>query len=208
MSFGTIAIWLVLILNISVSYLVFKKCTLGTFRTAAYMLILFTAFIFDLSGLSFSNLYLFSVFTMVVLFVLSELFWYLHKKLTNLKVKIVFTIVGLSAFVVFVIPWAGAFSIPHATFPQTAVKYYEVENSEFVVRQRLRRNLFDLSHHFTLRRSIPFLPLEKKLDSYSSPEGYFDSVYKFLGTESSEGVHIIIVADEDTLWTVRENPTY
>ncbi len=187
---------------IPLSYLLFRWNRFKNERVYIYLLILFSAFLFDLMSISFRNQLFGLLFNFAVFVTLAQMIWVILR-LKGRIVPLVLSSIAFSSYLLITIFWLVTAQPPESRMTTRQIDRYRAGEITYTLSRRLSRKVGGYpAYVFSLNRLIPATPFKKHLDSYVTPEGYFNSEYSVNWRETSEGVLLDLVADEDTLWSL------
>ncbi|MDR2728545.1 MAG: hypothetical protein LBB56_05375 [Chitinispirillales bacterium] len=161
-----------------------------------------TAFIFDLNHISFASSNLNALFYLAVITAMTELIW-----LCGAQKKPILLGAGLIIFVpVFIYIYTAV--LPAAPFPchenkNVTIGEYVCGTEHYVLKKSPNLDLFEPGHAYTLYRSIKRYPVQKKIDRYVTPKGYYDSYINPKHQCLPDGVKVDLYVDDDyVLWSI------
>jgi hypothetical protein len=202
-----IFIWASPLLLPPISFFLTRLKTLRTPRNYLYVIIIFGAFFLNLTGRSFKNDYIDKALYLSVALILLEIFWLLFYDLRQ-KRKVLFRIFSTIALILFITGFWKWLSVGpthferfwitgiSGVFQNKSVNYYikEYDNCSFIHPTRL----------IALSKSVKWSPLEKKVNSYQTPEGYYNTPFDYKWSKTYQGIRVDIKDKSDTLWTLGE----
>jgi len=170
-------------------------------RYLFYAVILFIAFLIDLNSLKFSNFRLDIALSLSVTLILSEFFWSINRS----RNKVFFTIslvTGILIFSYLFRQWfiSGPVNVC-SLWESKVVSEHSIGNVKYKVREPLKKN--DQGRTFILYKCLKYLPLEKFMEKFTTPQGYDRAQFRFRWHIKNGAIMADIIGDSDTLWTLQ-----
>lgn len=199
--------WASPILLLPASFILSKLKIFRTQRNYLYAIIIFGAFFLNLTGRSFKNDYLDKALYLCVALVLLEIFWIIFYDMRQRR-KVLFAFFSIFTMVLFIAGFWNWFSVGpkhferfwntgmSGTFINKAVTYTvkEYDNCSLTHPTRL----------IALNKSVKWSPFEKKVNSYQTPEAYYNTPFDYKWSKTHQGIRVDIKDKSDTLWTLGE----
>ncbi len=204
MSLTNILLWLVPFLLIAAAFFSFRLKTFRGLRYKIYGVILFVAFLSDLTGFSFRADQFDTVIKMLVLFVISEACWNLLRiKNRNAAKVLIFCCIAVFGLVYSSWIFQGPKNAERLWKAET-VDRYKNDQAEYVVKERRLLKGIKKVRVFELYKNINSLPLESKIRTWEAAEGYYRADFNYRWSYSYSGVRLDLISGKDTLWTLGE----
>ena len=199
-----ILLWLVPLLIIPLSWSFYKYVPFRKPRYVLYVAVLTVAFVLDLNHVSFRNGTIDTVFLMLVCFVVAEFFWNI-RLVAKGKQFSVLLIIAICLYGAYYRHWiaAGPPNAPKLWNP-VVMSAFKAENAEYRV---LEQDLFDRRHparEIRLLKKAGFLPLEKQINAYRTPEGFYLTPFSCKWSITPVGVRADIYDKDRKEWTLGE----
>lgn len=198
-------LWLSPLFTISIAFITSGIKKYRFQRYWIYCVVLFTAFIFNLQSLSFSNEYYDILFSHVLLLILADFFWR-GVKLKNIGLRIGAGIIGSILLVFCYKDWVRAGE-------EAVSRYYEsiIVNrsggsfSGYYLKKRgvLKPDSIHYSHLEFYRLKTLHL-LEQKLSDFYIPDGYEQARFSYNWDFQEGRIMVKVIGDNDTLWTLKD----
>jgi hypothetical protein len=197
--------WLAPILVPILSYLSFRLLPSRRERLQAYLLLLLLIMVLDMFGFSLSKDWMDSVVRMAVWFMVTEFFWLF----TLMKNKTAVTVVMLVGGVLYLLAnlgWlrAGPAAMPGVWDSSVVSSYHARKDIYFVKERNAAKRFGEPARRFVLQKQFPNLPLERRINGYTTPQGYSRSQFSFRWNETDKGVRTDVVVDGGVIWTLGE----
>ena len=191
--------WLIPLFIPPVAYVSHRWLPHKKVRMALYSVVIVAAFVFDLLFISFRNQTLDTIFYLTLTLVFVEIYW----SLVGLGGKKFFLISFVPAVMLYVfvnLSWFASGPVPQDRRHFSCMDSFSRKDTTYTLKRRISRDIRVPSYEYTLNKSIPNTPFEKRLDSYVTPEGYFNAEYSYIWKVGGGTVSLNLIADEDTLW--------
>lgn len=196
--------WFAPALVIPSSYVAFRYLPGRRVRLWVYFVVLVALMVFDLFRLSLVSDLADLLLRQAVLFMVAEFLWLIALIRSRWALVTAAALIGV-LWAVTNRAWleAGPGEVPHLWRGRPAASYedapftYVVEEHEVPFGEPPYRR-------FTLTKRRPPFPVEQKIKSYTTPEGYYRTPFHFAWRDTPEGVRVNLVAGPDTLWTLGE----
>lgn len=194
--------WFLIVFIGALGFALNKWTPLKKIRYFVYGVIFLTAFIFDLNHISFASNNLNALLYLAVLTAMTELVW-----LCGAQKKSILLGAGLVVFVpLFIYIYAAALLIipfPCHENKNVTIGKYICGSESYILKKSPKLDVFEPGHVYTLYRSIQRYPLEKRVDKYTTPKGYYDSYINPKHKCLPDGVKIDLYVDDDyVLWSL------
>lgn len=197
-------VWLLPFLILPGSYFLFRLKRGKVMRYWCYFAVLLCLFLFDLTGASFRVDFLDTVLLLCSTLAIAELFW----NLTFIKKKLLFAILvlaGLFSFFKVYHDWIliGPQKIS-STWESKVVDSFSGENGKYYVKEMKSVEKEETLRLFYLYKKWNYLFLEQTIGSFKPTKDYNKAIFSFRWTNSFLGVRLVLVGDNDALWTLGE----
>jgi hypothetical protein len=176
-------------------------------RVGLYVLVFFAAFLFDLQATSFKNDVSDSVFSLIMLLMLSDLFWRIIKLKTKI-LRIAGVLVGLILFMAFYHDWIadGPEGLARRHSAQVVAKYKNGKHTFYLKKKQVKNDSLT-EQEYALFKERGFHLLEQYCNRYPLPEGYKNAEVSFKWKKKGNITEVRIIGDKDTLWTLDSDLT-
>lgn len=197
-------IWLVPFFIPLAGFLLTKIPFLKKTRIVIDVALFFGAFLLDLSNFSLNPEIISIFFGFLLMAIVFKISWSALK----MKVKVFRHIVFAAGIIIFFAQY-GEWMINSANvvqtwyFPAAVDKHYRADYL-FEVRD------YRMNHEGQIHRDLKLVGSEKnsmflkKMDSYTVPNDYINSPFKFRWKLDQTGMNVYLIGDSDTLWTLKE----
>lgn len=201
-------LWIVPLLIIPVSFVLYRYVPLRKARYYSYAVILITAFFLNLFQISFWNELIDTIEFILVNFICAEFFWnFLRLKKPRPKGRLfrVLFIVALCVYGFELRHWiiAGPNNAPELWKP-VAAGVYRRGGIQYAVREHGLFGSVPPARLLVLTRRIGSLPFEKTIGAYRTPEGFRYADFTYSWSTTSQGVRLDISTAGYRLWTMGE----
>jgi hypothetical protein len=172
-------------------------------RYTFYFIVLFIIFLLNLQTISFTNDIIDLIFTQIVLLVVADFFWRsIFMKSTFFRNSML--IIAILLLAVTYRNWTlggpkrvgGYYTTSIVTHSTGQYKGYYVKQRQSIMKSN--------SSSMELYKERMVAILEKKLSSYTIPEGYRNSTFTFKWHIFNHRIAVCIIGDKDTLWTLTD----
>jgi hypothetical protein len=197
-------IWLVPFITPLAGFFLAKISILKKTRILIDVILFFGAFLLDLAKFSLKPEILSISFGILLMAIVFKISWSALK----MKVKVFRYVVFIAGFVIFFAEY-GEWMInsPERVkswhFPQS-VETYTRPNRVFEVRDYRIVRGGKTHRDFQLVGSTNNSLFLKKMDSFTVPDYYVDMPFKFRWDLEQTGMHVWLIGNTDTLWTLKE----
>lgn len=176
-------------------------------RIGLYVLIFLAAFILDLQATSFKTDVMDSIFSLIVLLMLSDLFW----RIVRLKTRVLRfagILVGLILFITFYHDWItdGPEGLTRKHSAEV-IANHQNGKQKFYLKKKYVKNDTLTEQAYVLFKERGFHLLEQYCNRYSLPEGYENAEVSFKWINKGKITEVRIIGDKDTLWTLDSDIT-
>jgi len=173
-------------------------------RYSLYAAIFLVAFIFDLNNISFASDTLNSLFYLVVFVAISEIVWLCAAKKNKLLLGC-----ALCVFApLFIYLYAAALVIlpfPCHEGKRAVVERYNCGSHSYILKKQPSLDVFQPGHVYILSRSTGSAQLQKRIDKYLTPKGYYDAYIAPRHECAADGIKIDLYVDDSyVLWSLGE----
>ncbi|NLE01200.1 MAG: hypothetical protein GX640_15140 [Fibrobacter sp.] len=194
--------WGLPLLLIPVSFLTYRMKNKKKKRYLVYIFILFVAFIFNLTGISFKVDFLDSTLYLVVSFIICEFCWSITR-IKNRPLVTLFVICGVILFGAAYKDWLVGGPQKNNSLRATTIKdRYIIRENVYTVKERNTFTAKGMTKTIALYRDITKHPFETRIGEYVLPEGYFKAQIRYHWTRTPRGVKLNLIGDSDTLWSL------
>lgn len=197
-------IWLVPFFIPLAGFFLSKITFLKRTRVCIDVVLFFGAFILDLTNFSLKPEIVSVFFGFVLMTIVFKVSWSALK----MKVKIFRYVVFIAGFVIFIAKYGewminSVEKVSSWHFP-VAVETHTRADHVFEVRDyRMIRNGY-VQRSFQLVGSTANSLFLKRMDSFAVPDGYVNTPFAFNWKLEMTGMHVQAIANNDTLWTLKQ----
>ncbi len=172
-------------------------------RYVFYAVILFIAFLIDLNSLKFSNFRLDIALSLSVTLIVSEFFW----RMVRSRNKVFFTtslVIGILIFGYQFRQWiiSGPVNASYLWESQVASEH-STKDAKYKLIEPFKMKYAN-GRTFKLYKCLKYLPMEKFMEKYTTPQGYERAEFSFRWYIKNGAVMVDIIGNSDTLWTLKE----
>jgi len=202
MSILTILLWLVPFLILPLAYVTARRIPFRKERFFTYFILLLILLFKGLFKLSFTIAAADTLLSMLVLFMVAELFWAFNR----FKSKKVFVIL----IVLFLIPYSAYLFNWITNGPVYNVQYWKTmelgrkANGTGVYFVKDMRNAARLNHTIGLYKRTAVPVLYKQIDEFITGKGYFKTSFACRWSETKHGVKADICDGPTVVWSIGE----
>ncbi|MDR0306402.1 MAG: hypothetical protein LBI42_06135 [Chitinispirillales bacterium] len=199
--------WILPIAVIVLGFIFNRWVPLRKVRYSLYAVILFTAFIFDLNKIAFASDTVNSLSYLTILIALSEIVWICEAKKNRL-------LLGGALIVfapLFIYVYTAAMVIlpfPCHSSKNAVVDRFSCGSTAYVLRKRPSLDIFEPGHIYILCRAKGVGLFEKRVDRYTTPQGYYSACISPKHQCMADGIKIDLYVDNNyVLWSLGEKIT-
>jgi hypothetical protein len=198
-------LWTLPFLVLMLSFLSFRVDLLKSLRYKIYILILFIAFILDLTHMSFTNDVFDTIRFLLVTFILGDFLWNVTR-IRKPRLKIVFTILGLVSFCWVYMGWTidGPQKNSDHWRDKLVQTYTNHKNRVYVLKERIKYSTKPVTRILTIYKIKKLNLIEQQVREYKIPEGYENSEFRYGWSNTANGVRLDLINGKDTIWTLGE----
>lgn len=197
-------LWLAPLLVLPASWVFYKVIPFRKQRYCIYAVALVAAFTLDLFHVSFSNGMVNTGSRMFVCFMVAELFWNIGR-LAKGKLLTVLAIVALCLYGAYFHRWIAAGPAKgRELWAPVVASSFKVDNIEYRVIDSDRFDRRRPSREITLVKQTGRFPLEKLINAYRTPEGYYKTAITYKWSISPLGVRLDLCDKNNKLRTMGE----
>jgi len=174
-------------------------------RYTLYLLVLFLAFLFDLTSLSFKNDAVDLIGQQITLLALSDFFWR-GVRMKNMFLRCCSPVLGVLFLIVGYHDWiVGGPTRVYRFFDSKVASYSASPVHGYYVKIRgILKVKAGGSDKIVLFKKGALGILEQKCVEYRIPEGYVNAEFSYHWLRLEEHAAVHIVGDRDTLWTLAD----
>jgi hypothetical protein len=196
-----VVVWLLPFFVLVSGYISNKTNAFKKVRNKLYILILFCAFLLDLTSLSFVNGYVDTIRYLIVTFVMCDIGFNILR-IKKVVFKTIMMLLGVTAFLYAYSGWIldGPSRVMEHCLEKQLDTYVNNTHNTYFVRQHVNYLLKNKTLSLYEVKKVPFL--EKRLSSFKVPEGYISSEFTFGWSNTAKGVRMNLISGKDTLWTL------
>ena len=202
-----IFLWASPVLLLPAGFYLSRLKLLRTQRNYLYAIIIFGAFFLNLTGISFKNDYLDKALYLSVALILLEIFWLLFYDIRQRR-KILFRFFSIIALALFITGFWKWFSVGPTNFERfwaTGIcGVFQNKSASYSIKESDNCSIFHPARLIDLTKSVKWSPFEKRINSYQTPEGYYNTPFDYQWSKTYQGVRVDIKDKADTLWTLGE----
>jgi len=181
-----------------------KWAPLKKIRYYVYAVIFLTAFIFNLNNFLFSSDSFNALYYLVILTIMTELVWLCIAK-KNRYLSSAALIIFIPVFISIYITVLVITPFPCHENKNVIINKYTCGSQSYVLKKRPSVDFFEPGHVYILYRSIKRYPIEKRVDKYVTPKGYYDACINPKHECLSNGIKIDLYVDDSyVLWSVKD----
>lgn len=173
-------------------------------RYVIYAVVLFLAFLFDLTGISFISDIADKVLLLTATAIITEFYWRIFCLNRNRLLRSVSIMIGIGLFLLSFNSWifSGA---NNANLKSEILSRYQIKDKTYIIKE-FKNPEDGYARTFSLNKCLKHFPLEKFLKSYKIPDGYENAEFKFQWVLRKNILCVDIIGDKDQLWTLDEEP--
>jgi hypothetical protein len=198
-------LWTLPFLVLMLSFLSFRVDLLKSLRYKIYILILFIAFILDLTHMSFINDVFDTIRFLLVTFILGDFLWNVTR-IRKPKVRVIFTMLGIISFCWVYMSWTidGPRKNSNHWRDKLVQTYTNHKNRVYVLKERVEYSTKPVTRKLAIFKIKKFDLIEQQVREYKIPEGYENSVFRYGWSNTANGVRLDLINGKDTIWTLGE----
>lgn len=197
-------VWLLPLVILILSFISFRLNAFKSLRYKIYALLLFIAFFFDLTHLSFTNDSTDTIHYLLVTFIIGDLAWNVIR-IRKPVLRGIAVILGLAAFGWAYLSWAidGPYKNSKYWNRQVVSSYVNHKNQNYLLKDCFGSGSSE-KRVFSLFKIKKVKLLEEEVRMYEVPAGYEKSDFNYKWSNTLSGVRLDLINAKDTVWTLGE----
>lgn len=199
-----VLIWLLPLVILFLSFLSFRLNAFKSLRYKIYALVLFIAFLLDLTHLSFTNDFIDTVRYLLVTLITGDLTWNVIR-IRKPVLRGIAVILGLVAFGWAYFSWAidGPDKNRNHWSRHVVSSYVNNKNRKYLLKDCLE-SVSSEKRVLSLFKIKKVKFLEEELRAYEVPTGYEKLNFNYKWSNTLSGVRLDLINGKDTVWTLGE----
>ena len=198
-------LWTLPFFVLLLSFLSFRVDIIKSLRYKIYILVLFIAFVLDLTHLSFVNDYIDTGRFLLVTFILGDFLWNVTR-ISKPVSRTMFTVLSLFSFGWVYLSWTmdGPHKNHYHWSDNVVETYANHKNRVYVLKEHFEYSTKPVTRELSIFKIKKLNLLEEQVREYKIPDGYENSEFRYGWSNTQNGVRLDIINGKDTIWTLGE----